>query len=68
MRRLYLKTTRDELELPLAVADSPGELGRITGTKPNIICSSIAHGYKGWCRVEVEDETERDVYGQKACK
>ena len=33
MKKLYMKTTGDKLDLPVAVADSPGELARILGTK-----------------------------------
>ena len=54
--KLYVKTTKDEFELPLAVARSAHELARMTGTDYHTIMSSISHGYKGWYRVEVEDE------------
>jgi hypothetical protein len=52
--KLYLRTTQDELELPIAVADSPTELARMCGTTANNVSSSIAHGRKGWYKVEIE--------------
>ena len=54
--KLYVRTTTDELELPVAVAGSAKELAEMTGTTAACVLSSIAHGHKGWYRVEVEDE------------
>ena len=54
--KLYVRTTTDELELPVAVADSAKELAEMTGTTVGCVYSSIAHDHKGWDRVEVEDE------------
>ena len=56
--KLYIKTTTDELELPLAVAGSAKELAEITGTTAACVLSSISHKYKGWQRVEVDDDDE----------
>lgn len=56
LMKLYLRTTTDALELPVAVAGSAKELAEMTGTTPACVLSSISHGHKGWCRVEVEDE------------
>ena len=56
LMKLYVRTTTDELELPVAVADSAKELAEMTGTTVGCVYSSIAHGHKGWDRVEVEDE------------
>lgn len=61
MSYLYMLITKDELELPLAVADSPSELSRMIGVSSNTIKSSISHAKrKGkWCRyikVKVEDD------------
>jgi len=53
---LYLKTTQDKYELPIAVADTAAELAKILGTSPGVVWSSISHKRKGWYRVEVEDE------------
>lgn len=54
--KLYLKVTKDHLELPLAVAASPGELARMTGTTEGCILTSISHGRPGWVRVELDEE------------
>lgn len=55
---LYVKTTLDEYELPLAVAESPKELAKMTGTNVNVILSSLSHKRKGWYRIEVDDLDE----------
>lgn len=54
--KLYIKTTMDDLELPVAVAGSAKELAEMTGTTAACVLSPISHGYKGWERVEVEDD------------
>jgi hypothetical protein len=56
--KLYIKTTMDDLELPVAVAGSAKELAEMTGTTAASVLSSISHKHKGWDRVEVEDEDE----------
>ena len=56
MRKLYMITTRDKYELPLIVEDSPAKLARRIGMNPATLRSSLAKGYKGYCRVEVDDE------------
>ena len=56
--KLYLKTTTDDLELPIAVAESPGELAKILGTSKNSVLSCLGHHCAGWIRLEVEDEEE----------
>ena len=40
---LYLKVTKDEFELPLAVADSLKELAIMTGDTINTISSAMSH-------------------------
>lgn len=39
---LYMLVSKDELELPLAVADSPAELARMIGASSNSIKSAIS--------------------------
>lgn len=51
-----MKVTKDEYELPLAVADSVQKLSEITGDKPNTIFTVIAKGKKGYVKVEVGDD------------
>lgn len=50
---LWMEVSRDEYELPLAVADSAAELSRVLGLKDaNSVLSAISrarrHGY--WCK------------------
>ena len=54
--KIYMRTTGDDLDLPVAVADSPGELAEMVGTTKECVMSSISHKHKGWHRVEVENE------------
>lgn len=63
---LYMMTTRDKYELPLAIADSPSELAKITGASQNTILSCLSHKktrknktekhFSRWHKVEVEDD------------
>ena len=56
LMKLYVRTTTDELELPVAVAGSAKELAEMTGTTAACVLSSISHKHKGWERIEVEDD------------
>lgn len=49
---LYIRTTTDDLELPVAVADSVTELAKLLNTTPGTVSSSISHKHKGWYRVQ----------------
>lgn len=53
---LWLKVTKDEYQLPLAVADTAAELARMTGVKPDSLYSMRSHGVKEYIKVEVEDD------------
>ena len=55
---LYLRTTTDKYELPVAVAESPTQLARLLGTTRGVVSSSICHKRPGWYKVEVEDDEE----------
>jgi hypothetical protein len=59
MQKLYVKTTKDDLELPIAVADSPSELARMLGTTRGTVESSISKHHKGWHRIIIEEENEK---------
>ena len=39
---VYMKVTRDEYELPIAIADTVGELARMTGASKETIFSNIS--------------------------
>ena len=53
---IWMKVTKDEYELPLAVADNPRELAAIVHTTANCVKSSVCHKHKGWAKVEVDDD------------
>ena len=64
---LYVKTTKDEYELPVAVAADAKELAAVTGMKlhsARSIISKLRHGkpiHKCWHIVEVEDEDSQRI-------
>lgn len=53
--KLYVRTTIDDLELPLVVADSIQELADKMNTSKNVVKSSISHKIRGWYRIECDD-------------
>ncbi len=62
---LYMMTTRDKYELPLAVAESPGELAQMVGVSPERVYNgcwqsttarSRGKRPRKWHKVEVEDD------------
>lgn len=55
---LYIRTTTDKYELPIAVAETPKELAEMLGTTPESVSSSISHKRPGWYRVEEDDESK----------
>ena len=56
MMHVYLKTTLDEYELPVAVADTARELAEMVGTSQSVIYSSISHKHRGYYKVELEED------------
>lgn len=61
-KRLYIKTTKDDLELPIAVAGSPKELAMMIGTTVGAVKSAISHHYAGWHRIILDEEENNDEY------
>lgn len=59
IKYLYIMTTRDEFELPLAVADSTKELSQMTGVAVNTIrqlmspCNQKDRPHSGFYKVPV---------------
>ena len=47
---VYLSVTADKYELPIAIGDSPKELGAILGVTNNAISSAIGHNKTGFIR------------------
>ena len=55
---LYMKTTNDDLELPVAAADNAGELAKMLGTTRGVVYSSLAHKHRGWHKVIIEEDED----------
>ena len=59
---LYMRVTRDEYELPLAVAETQAELAHMLGVKPTLVYNGIRAVKQGKVKhssykiVEVEDD------------
>lgn len=56
--KVYMKTTRDRYELPIAIADSPIELARITNDDVSTIRSALCHVRNGTHKNSVYKEIE----------
>lgn len=56
IKYLYMVTTHDELELPIAVADSIRELSHMTGIPSNTIATSISLERPYYYKIDVSDE------------
>ena len=57
---IFMKVTRDEYELPVAVADSKSELAHMVGVTPSSIWHSLERGWQKstYVAVEVSDDDE----------
>lgn len=57
-----MKVSKDRLELPLAIADTAGELAKICNTSPDCIMSIVSKSKKGiiknpgFVKIEIEDD------------
>jgi hypothetical protein len=64
---LWMKVTSDEYELPVAVADSVGQLAKLCGVSVNTIYTSMSHakhqyrGHKSTCYIRVRVEVDEDL-------
>lgn len=56
--KIYMRTTTDQYEFPVAIGTSPGELARKMKTTERSVLSSLAHKSQGWYRIEVDEEDE----------
>lgn len=56
IKYLYMVTTHDELELPVAVADSIKELSHMTGIPATTIATSISLERPYYYKIDVSDE------------
>lgn len=60
MTVLWMKTTKDKYELPLAVADSVAELSQMVGTKREVISCAVCRKYRGWDKVILPETIDWD--------
>lgn len=56
---LYVKTTADRYQLPLAVAESKAELAQMLGVSKESVRSGFSHKHKTYYMVEVEDDDQQ---------
>ena len=54
--KLYMYTTLDEYELPVAVADTKKELARMLRRSVNSVQSCFSHKNRGYITVEIDDD------------
>lgn len=55
---LYLRTTTDKYELPIAVADTAKELAEELGVTEGTVYTQISKKRNGWYKVDLEDDSE----------
>lgn len=62
MRKLYLATTDDKYELPVAVSDTPAGLAQMLGVSKGGILSVISHAkqHRKFCVYHRIEYTERE--------
>ena len=61
--KVWMKITKDDLELPVIVADTAAELARICGTTRNAVMSSASHAKNNGIKssyISVEVDTDDD--------
>lgn len=56
--KLYIAVSRDKYKLPIAVADSAGELAKMVGVTKNNILSSISHNLGTYEKVVINEEDD----------
>lgn len=66
LKKLYMMVSSDKYELPLAIADSPDELSKMTGFKPSYIKTAISKYLSGdkpnlqFRRIEYEESEGKE--------
>ena len=56
--KLYIKTTTDKYELPIAVEDSPTKLANKLGIDKHSVGCMCSKGRSGYYRIEVDEEED----------
>lgn len=54
--KLYIKTTKDKYELPLAVAESVAELAKMVGHSKGTVASMITRNQNGYRKIVIDDD------------
>lgn len=57
-KMIYMKTTKDVLELPEAVADTGAELAKMVGVTVGTLYSFISRGTRGYHKIEIEEDED----------
>lgn len=60
-RVIYTMTTDDKFQFPVAVADSPSELARITGKTKGCVASSLTHGRSTFHKIVMTEEESLEM-------
>lgn len=55
---VYMEVSKDKYELPLAIADTPGELAKICCTTSSNVLSCIYHKKKRFVKVKIEEDED----------
>lgn len=58
---LYVKTTTDELELPLIVEDSYHKLAEKMGIKPKSVANMCCTETNGYYKIKIKDDEEQGI-------
>ena len=56
--KLYMYTTLDLYELPVAVAETKRELAEMLGRSVNSVQSCFSHKNRGYYEVEIDDDEQ----------
>lgn len=61
--KLYMKTTTDRYELPIAVEDTPTKLARRLGLNRDSVATMCSKQISGYHRIEIEPDMYPDNDG-----
>ena len=61
MKKLYMYTTKDDLELPLIVEEDPKVLAKKIGMSTNCLHSLISKKRRGYVKVDVDEEDDMRI-------
>ena len=58
--KLYIRTTTDDLELPIIVEDNMVDIAKKLGMQKASVRSCFSHKYNGYHKIEMEEENEEE--------